>query len=104
MLENPLPPAYAAIRQMLRYTDHTEFEAYFNDLRTQVKAEERSSMATAPTAFVASDENSSSTPQVTSLRPFSNSHTVRAKVERGAKAEAIGRPTKEAEEKGTLPT
>lgn len=60
MLENSLPPAYAAIRQMLRYHSHTIFDTYFNDLRTQVKAEERSTQATVPAAFSVSEEKSSS--------------------------------------------
>lgn len=56
MLENALPPAYAAIRQMLRYHQHTAFDTYFNDLRTQVKAEERSSQAMVPAAFAVGEE------------------------------------------------
>lgn len=56
MLENALPPAYAAIRQMLRYHQHTSFEVYFNDLRAQVKAEERSTQSMVPTAFMVTGE------------------------------------------------
>lgn len=55
MFENALPIAYSSIRQMVRYTQvqHANFEAYFNDILTQVKAEERSAQSTVATAFMA---------------------------------------------------
>lgn len=31
MFENSLPPAYAMIRQMVRYAKHETFEGYYND-------------------------------------------------------------------------
>lgn len=42
---NSQSSAYATIRQMLRlrYSNHTRFDDYYNDLLTQVKAEERAS-------------------------------------------------------------
>jgi len=45
MFENALPPAYAHIRQMVRYKAHPTLTAFYNDLLTQVKAEARSSSA-----------------------------------------------------------
>lgn len=51
MFENSLPIAYASIRQMVRYQSHTVFDTYFNDLLTQVKAEERSAQSAVATAF-----------------------------------------------------
>lgn len=39
--ENSLPIAYATIRQMVRYQQHDNFDEYYNDFLTQVKAEER---------------------------------------------------------------
>lgn len=39
--ENSLPISYATIRQMVRYREHDDFDAYYNDFLTQVKAEER---------------------------------------------------------------
>lgn len=53
MFENALPVAYSSIRQMIRYHKHTNFDAYYNDLLTQVKAEERSAQSTVASAFVA---------------------------------------------------
>lgn len=41
MFENSLPPSYSMIRQMIRYTQHATFDAYYNDLLSQVKAEYR---------------------------------------------------------------
>lgn len=52
MFENALPVAYSYIRQMVRYSKHTQFSAYFNDVLMQVKAEERSAQSTVATAFI----------------------------------------------------
>lgn len=57
MFENSLPIAYGAIRQMIRYQKHTSFDAYFNDMLTQVKAEERSAQSTVATAFISQSYN-----------------------------------------------
>lgn len=53
MFENALPISYSSIRQMVRYRQHTVFTTYFNDILTQVKAEERSAQSTVATAFTA---------------------------------------------------
>lgn len=59
MFENALPVAYSYIRQMVRYTQHTSFSTYFNDLLVQVKAEERSSQSSVAAAFTANTYHSS---------------------------------------------
>lgn len=74
MMENALPSAYAPIRQMLRYHKHKAFDAYFNDLRTQVKAEERSSQSTAPAAFTVSEEQSTNTAMSIAQNPQNNGY------------------------------
>lgn len=56
MFENALPPVYAMIRQMVRYSKHSLFDDYYNDFLSQVKAEERAAALNAmPGAFAATN-------------------------------------------------
>ena len=47
IFENALPAPYSQIRQMVRYKGHADFNDYYNDILSQVKAEIRSTLAPA---------------------------------------------------------
>lgn len=83
-MENALPPAYATIRQMLRYSDHKTFDAYYNDLLTQVKAEERASQLQASAGVFSA---STSRVDAQQLKP-KGGKPAGGKGERGGKADA----------------
>lgn len=51
LFENSLPISYSHIRQMVRYAKHRRFQAYYDDLLSQVKAELRSSQRDSVGAF-----------------------------------------------------
>ena len=53
LLENALPPSYAHIRQLVRYQQHDNFEEYYSDMLSQVKAELKSTAAPTLGAFAA---------------------------------------------------
>ena len=57
LFENAMPPAYAHIRQMLRFKRHTDFQDYYTDLLEQVKAEVKSASQPALGAFAAQSGN-----------------------------------------------
>ena len=57
LFENAMPPAYAHIRQMLRFKRHTDFQDYYTDLLEQVKAEVKSTAQLALGAFAAHSGN-----------------------------------------------